>query len=270
MDTRYSRSSNPPLIPSGNNKNKRKELNEYKRGYTDGIKKVRELNFQSAEDAFYEAKFTFGFINCLFLIFVNVKYPQHLWILSLVEFLFLLPIKSWHLRKSKPLNKIFTFFEFSWFTMFSSLIATFLVVFRVFDVQVYGKHIHFTIQGICTGPMIASCFLGFVSLTFHDFQSMSSFLIHFIPTIRAYNHRWNASKIREAWSGIFNLDYDRVFWPNKDGFVGTIFGNTFIAFIIWFLAYFTWQWFIGLDLPRKHRQRILVNGEPAPAVYDTV
>lgn len=265
------RSSNTPLILRGSNDNDV----EYRRGNTDGMIKVNEVLLQCAEETLmhqnYEAKFTFGFINCLFVIFVNVKFPEHAWILGIVELIFLIPVKIWHLRRSKPLNKIFTLFEFSWITVFS--FACFFLLFLTLPISnsdVYGMHVHFTAQGIFTGPMIASCFLGFVSLTFHDFRMMSSFFIHFLPTVRAYHSKWNASRLREAWPEVFNLDYDRVFWPNKDGFVGTIFGNTFIAFIIWFLAYSTWQWFIGLDLPRKHRQKKLANGEPAPTVYDTV
>jgi hypothetical protein len=88
-----------------------------------------------------------------------------------------------------------------------------------------------------------------------------------------YILRWQSEKVMDAWPNTFHLDYDVVYFPpnvlggmvggnstatsngaptvQQTTFTGTVFGNTLIAYLCWFVPYCCWQWFVGLDLPSK-------------------
>ncbi len=104
---------------------------------------------------------------------------------------------------------------------------------------------------------------------------MTSVFIHLFPSLLFYTLRWKADEVKEAWTYVFHLDHDTMqFWPTTTTtsfkFTGTVFGNTIILYLAWFVPYCLWIYFIGIDLPRKNRRKKLANGNPAPAIYDTV
>ena len=134
----------------------------------------------------------------------------------------------------------------------------------------FRKHVFLAAYGTACGPLFAStAVLPFISLIFHHLHSMTSVFIHFYPPLLFYILRWNSKEVLAAWPDTFHLQHDFDFFPNGS-FTGNVFGNTIIAYMCWFVPYCTWIYFIGLDLPRKTRQKKMENGEPAPAKNDTV
>mmetsp|Transcript_17281 Transcript_17281/g.19992 ORF Transcript_17281/g.19992 Transcript_17281/m.19992 type:complete len:431 (+) Transcript_17281:34-1326(+) len=248
----------------------------YRQGTKEAIQKVlEEVELQAAnrvKDGFSEVNFTLGVLNCFFVLFMFNVYPENFWIVYIFEALFLFPAKFRFMIRAKPLNQAFYYLDFCWCMNFLCVIGL-LALFAAKD-QIpdeVRKHLFLAGYGAACGPLLtATISLPFVSLVFHHLESITSVFIHFYPPLMFYILRWNADEVKETWPGSFNLDYEVVFWPSKDGFMGTVYGNTFILYMLWYVPYLLWQLFIGLDLPRAARRKKLKDGTPAPAVYDTV
>jgi hypothetical protein len=247
----------------------------FREGEKEAIERVLETVEEQAEkrvrDGFSEVNFTVGVLNCFFILFMFNVYPQHFWIIYIVEAFYLFPAKFRCLINAKPLNEAFFYLDLCWFMNFSGVIALIVVVAgREHISDEARKQIYLAFYGTAIGPMIAAtAFLPFISLVFHHLESMTSVFIHFYPPLLFYILRWKKDAVKEAWPNSFDLDYDIAFWP-QGSFTGCVFGNTIIFYLIWLVPYFLWQLFIGLDLPRAHRRTKLANGKPAPAKYDTV
>jgi len=99
-----------PLSP------KRTPSQAYRSGESDAVNRVlAEVEYQGQKrvrSGYNEVNFTGGVLNCFLMIFVFGAFPQHFWILYLAEAFFLLPLKTMHLMKNKPLNQIYYFFDF--------------------------------------------------------------------------------------------------------------------------------------------------------------
>jgi hypothetical protein len=98
---------------------------------------------------------------------------------------------------------------------------------------------------------------------------MTSVFIHFYPPLLFYILRWNADEVLAAWPNMFHLDHDIEFF-SSNAFVGTVFGNTIIAYLMWYIPYCIWIFSVGLDLPRQTRQKTGADGKPRSAKFDTV
>lgn len=268
------KSEQRPLSP------KRTPSQAYRSGESDAVNRVlAEVEYQGQKrvrSGYNEVNFTGGVLNCFLMIFIFGAFPQHFWILYLAEAFFLLPFKTMHLMKNKPLNQIYYFFDFCWIMNFMGVLVLLLLVAtsstNLISEEV-RKQLFLSFFGIACGPLLGACIvLPFVAVIFHDVVSMTSLFIHIYPPILLYVLRWNAKEVHDAWPQIFDLDYEKeIQFFSSERFVGTVFGNTFILYMIWFVPYVLWQLFIGLDLPRTTRKTLLSDGvTPAPTKYDTV
>jgi hypothetical protein len=235
------------------------------------LEEVEEQALKRVRDGFSEVNFTIGVLNCFFILTMFNVYPQHLWIVYIAEAFFLFPAKFRCLIKAKPLNQAFYYLDLCWFMNILGVIALALLFLgkeRISDDL--RKQLFLGAYGTACGPLLgATATLPFVSLVFHHLESMTSVFIHFYPPLLFYILRWKVDAVQEAWPDAFDLDYEIVFWP-QGSFTGCVFGNTMIFYLCWFIPYFFWQLFYGLDLPRSERRTKLPDGSPAPAVYDTV
>jgi hypothetical protein len=247
----------------------------YREGTREAIEKVLEKVDEQAlkrvRDGFSELNFTIGVLNCFFILAMFNVYPQHLWIVYIVEALFLIPAKFHTLIEAKPLCNIFYYFDLCWFMNISGAILLVLLFLGKGQIpEEFRKELFLGTYGMACGPLLgATAALPFVSLVFHNVETMTGLFIHFYPPLLFYTFRWKAGEILEAWPNAFALDYEIVFWP-QGSFTGCVFGNTIIAYFVWFVPYLIWQLYYGLDLPRSERKTKLADGSPAPAVYDTV
>lgn len=98
---------------------------------------------------------------------------------------------------------------------------------------------------------------------------MTSVFIHFYPPLLFYILRWRSDEVLESWPNTFHLQHEIEFFP-KTSFVGTVFGNTIIAYLMWYIPYCIWVFSIGFDLPRATRQKKARDGTPLSTKYDTV
>jgi len=236
------------------------------------LEEVEKQGKLRVENGFSQVNFSLGVLNCFLITYVFAAFPQHLWILYVVEGLILFPLKVKFLWQGKPLNQIYYLLDYCWIMNIVGLFALVALVTGkdVFS-DVFRKHLFLAAYGTACGPLVgATSVLPFISLIFHDLHSMTSVFIHFYPPLLFYILRWRPDEVLASWPNTFYLEYDDISFFSKDQFIGTVFGNTMIAYMAWFVPYFSWQWFIGLDLPRSKRTKTLQDGSPAPTVYDTV
>jgi hypothetical protein len=248
----------------------------YRQGTREAIERVLEQVEYQAEkrvrDGFSEFNFTLGVLNCFFGFFVFSTFPQHFWILYLMEAFYLFPAKVKFWISAKPLNQIYYSFDFCWVMNFAA-VSGFAILFiaKQSIPDNVRKQLFLAAYGTACGPLTAAtALLPFVSVLFHNRDTMTSFFIHFFPPLLFYAMRWEKDVIKQAWPNTFDLDYDIEFWPNNGSFTNCVFGNTIICYLIWYVPYIIWQLTIGLDLPRTTRHKKQSDGTPTPTIYDTV
>ncbi len=125
--------------------------------------------------------------------------------------------------------------------------------------------------GVGCGPLFGALLVTPLPLAFHSNETMASVFIHFFPPLQLYILRWDNSVMKEVWPTFWYGDFDFLnFWP-RDGFWGSVFGNTLVFYFCWAVPYMIWQLTVGLDLPRTHRKkRHRLTGLPLQPRYDTV
>lgn len=236
---------------------------------------LQELERQAAsriQDGFSELNFTLGVMNSLLVTFVFAAFPEYLWLLYLFEAMIIFPLIIRFMVQSSPGRKIAYLLDYCWVMNIAGVLSLFFLFARRASVSnEFRFQIFLVAYGTACGPLLgATGLLSFVSLIFHHIHSMASVFIHFFPPLMFYILRWQSEKVMDAWPNTFHLDYDVVYFPvvvvggggnsttsSSDGatvrttFTGTVFGNTLIAYVCWFVPYFCWQWFVGLDLPSK-------------------
>ncbi len=215
------------------------------------LEKVRNQAEKRVRDGFNEFNFTIGVLNCFFLSFMFCEYPQNLWIVYIVQALYFSTAKFRIMIKAKPLNQGFYYLDLCWVMNFVGVIALILLfIVKEGISDNVGKQFFYGAFGIACGPLQGSTpFLSFLTLVFHNLESMTSVFVHFCPSLLLYILRWESATVKEAWPDLFSLDYEIAFWPPQNGnFTNCVFGNAVLFYFAWFIPYFLWQVFIGLDL----------------------
>ena len=87
-------------------------------GSSDAIQQVLEEVEKAAEkrirNGLSEVNFTLGVFNCFVITYVFAAFPQHLWLMYIVEAFFFFPIKFRFLYINKPLSQVFYFLDYCW------------------------------------------------------------------------------------------------------------------------------------------------------------
>lgn len=201
-------------------------------------------------------------------------FPQHFWILYLVEAGFFLTFRFLKLLKKKPLNQALHYLDFCWVTNIACYIFFCVVLFvgghSVLFSDVFRQEFFNLAFGVACGPLFGALIVTPLPLLFHNNEIMASVFIHFFPPLQLYILRWNSAVMKEVWPTFWFPDYDFLnFWP-RHGFLGSVFGNSIIFYFAWAIPYSIFQLCIGLDLPRQNRRRKDSAGRPRPPTYDTV
>jgi hypothetical protein len=240
------------------------------------LDRIDAVSGKRIKEGFNQRNFGIGVLNALLIAFVVGRYPQHFWLLFLVEINLLMPHRISLSFNAKPLNEILYYLDYCW--IMNLLIIIVGVTLSVYAITGWPLSDEFrltmfaTFFGVCCGPLLGAAYaLPFVALVFHDITIIIAFFIHSLPPIALYTLRWHASEVRSAWPSVFKLDYlEEVDFHPKDHFfvvpwrdVGTIAGNTVTLYAMWFVPYVSWMLLFGLDLPRKDRPNIVPK-------YDTV
>lgn len=243
------------------------------------LEQVNETVKKRKKEGMHEVNFALGVLNSFLMMYVFGAYPEHFWLLYFVESCYLLPRKFYFMVNAKPLNEAFYYADLCWFLNFLIIGMMSLMILASYGVLEIPREIRFQIYdavvGFSLGPLTgATAALPFVAFLFHDVRTMTGLFIHLYPPFLAYTMMWKTDALREAWPGIFTLDYlQDVSFISESGFplkLGTIAGNGVAIYTIWFMVYVTWMVTVGMDLPRKVRRTKGPDGQPLPPKYDTV
>lgn len=230
------------------------------------LAEIDKIANKRVRDGFNETRFTCGVLNCICVAFVFGAYPQHFWIVYLVEGLVLMSTKFYTFACAKPLNNAFYFFDFCWVMNLVFVLALLLFSFDgiIFSRQLSEKAFFLTASGMACGPLLGACLvLPFVCLLFHDVSTMADLFIHIFPPMLIYTILWDSEDLKKAWPNVFFMDYlDEVeFFPVFD--LGTIAGNALAFYLLWFVLYTLWMLLVGINMPRND----LIGRQPK---FDTV
>ena len=243
------------------------------------LDEIDKLQTQKRQTGFHEVNFTAGVMNVLVVSYIFGAYPQHFWIVYIVECLFFIPYKCLKMAWAKPLSGILYFLDFCWVMNF---LGVFILLLFSMQLPVIGgsskdaaafvvttemrKQVFMGAFGVCCGPLLgATALLPFVAFVFHDINTMTNLSIHIMPPMLMYTLRWHASDIQEAYPTLFHLDYlDHLHFFRLEEVSSSIAGNAALAYVCWFIPYVSWMLLMGMDLPRK-----TVDGTKIPK-YDTV
>jgi hypothetical protein len=225
---------------------------------------------------FKEFNFACGVLNSLLVCAVFMAYPQHFWLLYLIEGLFLLPRNLYERVKSKPLNRVFSYLDYCWMMNTIALLSLIgLVLHSTVELpftHAIRKELFVFMMGTACGPLMAAAItLPFVALLFHNIDTMTGLFIHIFPPMVAYTLRWYPESVHEAWPTVFQLDYlpSVHYFVDNGSFLstGTVAGSAIAGYFTWFILYTTWMMFIGMNLPRK--DRVDAEGNAVLPKYDT-
>lgn len=214
--------------------------------------------------------FAFGVANTHLIVYMWAVFPQHFWLLYLIEAGFFLSFRFYKLWHKKPLNQALHYLDFCWITNIACYVFFCIVLFiggagaELFS-DVFRQEFFLLAFGISCGPLFGALLVTPLPLVFHNNEIMASLFIHFFPPLQLYILRWNSSVMKEVWPTFWYDDYDFLnFWP-KGSFTGSVFGNSLIFYFAWAVPYMIWQLLIGIDLPKEHSRR-----QHRPPKWDTV
>lgn len=173
---------------------------------------IDELDLQAAkrvQSGFNEVTFTLGVLNCFLILFIFGNFPQHFWLLYIIESAFFIPTRFMQMSRAIP-NQAFYYFDLCWIMNFCGVAALLIMMFgRNLLSEHFIRILLFASFGIACGPLLgANIALSFVALIFHDVSSMTSVFIHIYPPVLMYVMRWKSEAVTDAWPNKFELNYD--------------------------------------------------------------
>ncbi|CAB9530867.1 Conserved hypothetical protein [Seminavis robusta] len=250
---------------------------------------VQRHERERIQEGFNEWNFAAGVLNTMLVAYIFGNFPEHFWLLWLLEAAALIPRKIWQDWHALPLRQILYYVDYCW-------VMTFVIIFSLYFLCVnwtpqfmpieipyeWRKNMYLAVLGVGCGPLLgATAAMPFVAMVFHDNKMMTSLFIHATPPMLVYSFQWHAEEIVQAWPSFFRLedvgpaevtffppDKGPFFWPGQG--LGTVAGNATALYCIWFIPYCTWMSCMGLDLTRKVRRKKGSDGLPLPtSKYDT-
>ena len=223
---------------------------------------------------FQEFNFACGVLNSIVVTYVFAAYPQHFWLLYLIEGLYLLPRNLYFRVHAKPLNRMFSYLDYCWMMNTIALLSLICLVLHSAPIHVpvsdaARKELFVFMLGTACGPLMgAAIVLPFVALLFHNLDTMTGLFIHIFPPMVAYTLRWYPERVHEAWPNTFKLDYfSEVHYYLGESTIDTVAGSAIAGYVAWLILYTAWMLLIGLELPRKDRTD--ENGILIAPKYDT-
>jgi len=236
----------------------------------DEIDKIQ--NTTRKEKGFKEWKFTFGLMNCLLITYVFGSYPEHFWILYAVQTVFFMSYKFIGMYRAKPLSEVLYYLDFCWVMNASGvLIIISITILNGFLPPEYlsmeaRKIIFLANFGVMCGPVfMASMALPFVAFLFHDLNTMCNLIIHLLPSMAMYHHRWHAVEITNAYPTVFPHLAGLMEEINSGKSTESVMQLGLTLYFLWFIPYTSWMLLGGLKLPTVSKDK----EKPLPK-YDTV
>jgi len=249
----------------------------FKQGEKETIRKVfAEIDAiaqRKVNEGMNKRNFSLGVLDTIGLTYLYGHYPQHFWLVFMLQSAVMIPLKFRMMWKAKPLNQALYYLDFCWMMNFLGVIFLFLLVMLSYfpSIDVNGaarKAVFSALVGVGAGGITgANIVLDFIALVFHDINSMTGVFIHVMPAIVLYTFLWHGDDIAEAWPDVFDLSYIGSLTYFEGGWNGSVFGCSVILYLTWWTFYVSFMLLIGLDLPKKKTIDGVTQSEPR---WDTV
>jgi len=266
-------------------RNSAKRIGVYKHAEKETLRRVLDeieiVSVKRMNEGLNEFNFTVGVFNCFFIAYMFGRHPEHLWLIYLIQGMYLIPRKFVTMCRAQPLNQALYYLDFCWCMNFSGFAVIGLLVINGLigadDVvsSVAREAFFKAFLGVTCGALLgANIVLPFVAILFHDVNTMTGLFIHLMPPMVMYTFIWHAIEIREAWPHIFHLSYmeGMTYLPHDGPFfipgsgLDSVLGNSIALYLLWWLPYVCFMLLIGIDLPKKFS----FNGTPRTPHWDTV
>mmetsp|Transcript_6265 Transcript_6265/g.9102 ORF Transcript_6265/g.9102 Transcript_6265/m.9102 type:complete len:434 (+) Transcript_6265:46-1347(+) len=235
-----------------------------------------------------------GILNWTFILSFWTAFPQHFWIIYILEVGILAPWKMSIMIKAKPLNEAFHYFELCW--VFNILCTSCLLIFSLDALIDFGvtlpdvdtrKNIFWGFFGVACGPLYGAAYLlPFIALVPDSTRLNATLYTHIMPAMLFHTFLWSTEAITTSWPKIFELEFlqregfsssivpsffpEHFLSPFMFSNDGSLLSSALSTYMKWWVPYVIWQVTIGLDLPRKIRRTKGPDGKPLPPVYDTI
>ena len=199
---------------------------------------------------FKESNFACGVLNSFLVTYVFAAHPQHFWLLYLIEGLYLLPRNLYDRIHAKPMSRLLSYLDYCWMMNTVALLSLLCLVLHStlhlpFS-DAMRKQLFVLMIGTACGPLMgAAIALPFVALLFHSIDTMTGLFIHIFPPMVAFTLRWYPELVRQAWPGVFKLDYLSEVHYFYGGGVSTVAGCTIGAYLTWLVPYTAWMLLFG-------------------------
>lgn len=223
----------------------------FRQAESETIEKVLAVIDRSAgkriSEGFSDFNFTAGVLNCFLVCVTFCRFPQHFWLLYMIESLYLIPKGFLFNLRAKPLNQVLYYLDYCWVM---NILAIFLLL-SITSLTLFSREtrrqILMTAIGTSTGTLTGACLiLPFVAIVFHDLRTMTGVLIHLLPTMMTYTFLWHRREILAAWPQVFPYEYDiseMPFFPNANKSLlilpgtglGSIAGNAVALYSLWWV-----------------------------------
>lgn len=192
--------------------------------------------------------FFLGVVNSHLVAFIFSGYPQHFWILYMLETFILFPVRFYRMLIVSPLATTLYMLDFCWIANFCGNIVLLILIADAYTNQeIFGeafRRLCFTsFYAIANGPLLLATGALGNALVFHDMDNTASMFIHSFPSLLMYIFRWKSSLVRSAWPTIFKLDYFDTIRP-LDLYIHSLF-----CYCSWWLLYTVWLLVFGMKLP---------------------
>lgn len=165
----------------------------FKKGEADTVRRIIEriefISLKRSSEGFNRLNFSIGVLNCFFICWLLGAYPEHVWLLYLIEAYYMIPRKFYNMWNAKPLNQALYYADFCWFTNFFAMgiLTTILIsgILGVDMIQIGIREVIFKASlGVFCGVLVcANIALPFVACLFHDVNTMTGLFIHLMPPV---------------------------------------------------------------------------------------
>ena len=192
------------------------EHQTFKKGEVETVRRIIDhievVSLKRSAEGFNKVNFSIGVLNCFFICWILGAYPEHIWLVYLIESFYMIPRKFYNMWRAKPLNQALYYLDFCWFTNFITMATlTYIVISGIFGLELNAgfREVMFKCaMGVFCGVLAcANIALPFVACLFHDVNTMTGLFIHLMPPVVMYTFVWHHDKIVEAWPSLFDFSY---------------------------------------------------------------
>ncbi len=202
-------------------------LIQFKKGEMATVQRILDeidlIALKRSSEGLNEVNFSLGVLNCFFIIYIFGAYPEHFWLVYVIEGCYMIPKRFSVMWKARPLNQALYYLDFCWMMNFAGSLVVFVLVMVGLLERAAGDNIgergrvvserareafFDALLGVSVGPLMgANIVLPFVACLFHDVSTMTGLFIHIMPPMVMYTFLWKGDLIREAWPSVFHLSY---------------------------------------------------------------